>query len=188
MSGPAARPFSSPGPHAFCSALASSPFSDSHSTKPWISRARPRCTSYKNGRRIWSGSLLGLPTMVALLAAGAVVLALTWSASAYFFPPKGAITVGGAHGQYDSISAALSDTSSDVYFIYPGYARVVLLSMYGPDTFTVTTRRRSTSTGRTSACTARLFFPRPTSATVRPLPLPLLLHLRSLSGHNLPEH
>ncbi|KAI0361344.1 pectin lyase-like protein [Trametes cingulata] len=44
---------------------------------------------------------------------------LVLGASALSSPPKGAITVGPG-GKYSSLSAALQDTSSSVYFIFPG--------------------------------------------------------------------
>jgi pectinesterase len=59
--------------------------------------------------------------MVAIFSAGVAAIALVQSASAYLLPPKGAITIGGKYGKYKTISAALNDTSSDVYFVYPGY-------------------------------------------------------------------
>lgn len=54
------------------------------------------------------------------LSLAAVALASVSAASAYFLPPPGAITVGGPKGQYPLLSAALNDTSSDVYFVYAG--------------------------------------------------------------------
>jgi pectinesterase len=59
--------------------------------------------------------------MVAIFSAGVTLIALVQSASSYLLPPKGAITIGGKYGKYKTISAALNDTSSDVYFVYPGY-------------------------------------------------------------------
>lgn len=54
------------------------------------------------------------------LTLAAVALASITTVSALFTPPAGAITVGGSKGQYQLLSAALNDTSSDVYFVYAG--------------------------------------------------------------------
>jgi pectinesterase len=59
--------------------------------------------------------------MVFLLSTITTLLAIAQTASAHFLPPKGAITVGGKFGKYKTISAALNDTSSNVYFVYAGW-------------------------------------------------------------------
>ncbi|KAG8742504.1 hypothetical protein FRC10_001338 [Ceratobasidium sp. 414] len=61
--------------------------------------------------------------MVPGLRASSLLLGLLGSAAvslAGSYPPEGAITIGGAEGQYPNISIALRDTTSDVYFVYAG--------------------------------------------------------------------
>ncbi|KAG8718148.1 hypothetical protein FRC08_005859 [Ceratobasidium sp. 394] len=53
------------------------------------------------------------PLLFGLLSSAAVSLAGS-------YPPEGAITIGGAKGQYPNISIALQDTTSNVYFVYAG--------------------------------------------------------------------
>jgi pectinesterase len=71
-------------------------------------------------------------------------------ANAYLLPPKGAITIG-RQGQYANLSAALNDTSSDVYFVYAGnYTEGVLIQrpnvrVYGQSALPVTYLANSTS-------------------------------------------
>lgn len=48
----------------------------------------------------------------------ALAVAFASSCAALSAPPSGAITIGGSSGKYKTISAALSDTSSSIYFIY----------------------------------------------------------------------
>ncbi|KAJ1311106.1 hypothetical protein OPQ81_009607 [Rhizoctonia solani] len=54
-----------------------------------------------------------------LLSSSTVFLSLVWTASCASTPPSGAITVGSG-GKYSTLSAALQDTSSNVYFVYAG--------------------------------------------------------------------
>jgi pectinesterase len=59
---------------------------------------------------------------------GILALSLGRFALAYNSPPTGAITVGSG-GTYATISAALKDTSSSVYFVYAGtYAEQVYIT------------------------------------------------------------
>lgn len=58
--------------------------------------------------------------MVQLALLATAVLSGAHAFSALFTPPPGAITVGGPKGKYPLLSAALNDTSSDVYFVYAG--------------------------------------------------------------------
>ncbi|KAL1951573.1 hypothetical protein VTO73DRAFT_722 [Trametes versicolor] len=54
------------------------------------------------------------------------------SAAALSSPPAGAITVGGSSGKYKTLSAALKDTSSLVYFVYSGtYTDTAIITRSG---------------------------------------------------------
>ncbi|CAE6423485.1 putative pectinesterase A OS=Neosartorya fischeri (strain ATCC 1020 / DSM 3700 / FGSC A1164 / NRRL 181) GN=pmeA PE=3 SV=1 [Rhizoctonia solani AG-1 IB] len=54
-----------------------------------------------------------------LLSSSAALFSLAWTVSCASSPPSGAITVGSG-GKYSTLSAALKDTSSNVYFVYAG--------------------------------------------------------------------
>jgi pectinesterase len=56
--------------------------------------------------------------MAHVILAGLLTLAVV--AQAYLLPPAGSITVGGKLGKYANLSTALNDTSSSIYFVYPG--------------------------------------------------------------------
>ncbi|KAB5593615.1 Pectinesterase [Ceratobasidium theobromae] len=47
-------------------------------------------------------------------------LSLVWSVLCLSSPPPGAITIGGTDSKYANLTAALSDTSSNIYFLYAG--------------------------------------------------------------------
>ncbi|CUA73917.1 putative pectinesterase A [Rhizoctonia solani] len=53
------------------------------------------------------------------LSSSTTFLSLFWTVSCASSPPSGAITVGNG-GKYSTLSAALKDTSSNVYFVYAG--------------------------------------------------------------------
>ncbi|KAG8692652.1 hypothetical protein FRC09_011058, partial [Ceratobasidium sp. 395] len=57
--------------------------------------------------------------LTSLLSFSVSTLSLVLSASCASSPPSGAITVGNG-GKYATLSAALKDTSSNVYFVYAG--------------------------------------------------------------------
>ncbi|KAG8681467.1 hypothetical protein FRC11_001086, partial [Ceratobasidium sp. 423] len=54
-----------------------------------------------------------------LLPLSTTFFSLVWTVSCASSPPSGAITVGSG-GKYSTLSAALQDTSSNVYFVYAG--------------------------------------------------------------------
>jgi pectinesterase len=89
---------------------------------------------------------MAVRALSALLLLGHALLALAYSS-----PPSGAITVGSG-GKYSTISAALKDTSSSVYFVYSGtYAEQVYITrsnikIYGQTTHSNTYTSNSAST------------------------------------------
>lgn len=66
--------------------------------------------------------------MLRLVVLAVSLLSATLCVLAYSTPPSGAITVGSG-GTYSTLSAALKDTSSSVYFIYAGsYKDTVIIT------------------------------------------------------------
>ncbi|CAE6521679.1 unnamed protein product [Rhizoctonia solani] len=63
-----------------------------------------------------------------LISSSTTFFSLVWTVSCASSPPSGAITVGSG-GKYSTLSAALQDTSSNVYFVYAGtYTEQVAIS------------------------------------------------------------
>ncbi|KAH7344695.1 putative pectinesterase precursor [Rhizoctonia solani] len=128
-----------------------------------------------------------------LLSSSISLLSLVWTVSGASSPPPGAITVGKG-GKYATLSAALKNTSSNIYFVYAGsyndqvvinranvriYGQTSNAMTYANNQATITNNRPASQAGSNDA-----------SGTVRVLATGVRiynLNIANTYGHPLPQ-